>query len=153
MVGIEFHLSISFWFMIKKNIATHDAVLDKKRQTQGCRWLSECWVKNKIATHVPGRYYVPIRYMDGSEPLEWSIVIGNCHLNNFFMVSAHFFVRWIKYQYFQLCEAQANDTVNHSCSKYYKLNFTFTFLFVHDEKEYCHTYYDVLDKNKTKTRL
>ena len=44
-----------------------------------------CRVKNKIAILGPGRYCLPIRYKDGSEPLEWGIDIEYCHWANFFI--------------------------------------------------------------------
>ncbi len=88
MTGIEFHMSIlcgSWW---KRILAYMMLCYLKIWQKQGCRWLWVCWIKNKIAIHGPGRYCLFIRYMDGSEPLEWRIDIEYCHWANFFMVCA-----------------------------------------------------------------
>jgi hypothetical protein len=64
--------------MMKKNIGTHDAVLGKNMIKTRLKVVMSVLSKNKIAIHVPGRYCLHIRYINGYDPLEWSIDIEYC---------------------------------------------------------------------------
>ena len=112
--------------MRKKNIGTHNAALGKIWQKQGCRWLCVSQLKDKEPIHVSDRYCLPVTYMDGSEPLEWSDYIEYWHYAIFFMgwtCLANCLVVRVRdgqYQYFWLYGAAAHVMDHQSCFQGYK---------------------------------
>ena len=110
-----------------------------------------CHVKNKEPIHGSGRYCLPIRYINVSEPLEWSVYIENWPCANFFMGWTCFVrecpkikICWcVRLQPMSWTTNLVPKVTKHSNEVYLCVGCDFIppFCVVHEEKEYFHTWF------------